>query len=209
MKLYLTRHGKTEWNVERRMQGWQDSPLTQAGINNARALKERLSKIDFAEVYSSSVGRAYNTAHIVTGLNIENIVLSDNFREINLGSWEGRNIEDIKLTDEEMLNNFWNAPHLYKRETTESFYDVQKRAMKIVNDIIKKYKHTDKNVLIVTHTVTLKSIMAYFEGRSIDKLWDLPYIYDTSLSLIEINEEEHNIILHGDTEHIDNAVWEY
>ena len=90
MKLYLIRHGQTVWNLEGRFQGWNDSALSEKGISNAKALRERLKDISFYEVYASPVGRAMTTAHIVSGLEMDKIIPDENLREINLGSWQGR-----------------------------------------------------------------------------------------------------------------------
>lgn len=206
MRLYLTRHGQTEWNLERRMQGWKDSPLTELGINNAKALGKHLQDVNFSEIYSSSVQRALRTAELVRGDKNVPIILDDNLREIGVGDWEGQVVEDIKQDYAEEYNNFWKKPHLYKRDNVETFHDVQERAVKVVKEIIEKHKGTDDNVLIVTHTITLKSIMAYFEGRDIEKLWEPPYIYDTSLSLVEITDEGAKILLHGDVAHLEELV---
>ncbi|GLC30611.1 histidine phosphatase family protein [Clostridium omnivorum] len=206
MRLYLTRHGQTEWNLERRMQGWKDSPLTELGISNAKALGKHLKDVNFSEIYSSSVQRAVRTAELVRGDKDIPIILDDNLREIGVGDWEGQVVEDIKQNYAEEYGNFWKKPHLYKRDNVETFHDVQERAVKVVKEIVEKHKGTDDNVLIVTHTITLKSIMAYFEGRDIEKLWEPPYIYDTSLSLVEITEEGAKILLHGDVAHLEELV---
>lgn len=55
--------------------------------------------------------------------------------------------------------------------------------------------------LLVTHTITLKLIMAYFESRSLSKLWDSPYIYSASISMVEIKDRGWEIRLHGDISH--------
>ena len=58
MKIYITRHSKTIWNQEKRLQGRNDSPLTQEGIENAYALKDYISDISFDKVYTSPILRA-------------------------------------------------------------------------------------------------------------------------------------------------------
>ncbi|MEA4961399.1 histidine phosphatase family protein [Lutispora sp.] len=201
MRLYLTRHGQTVWNIERRLQGWNDSELSEKGISNARALRERLTDIDFYEVYSSPVGRTMKTAEIVSGLEADKIIQDENLREIHLGSWEGRLTDEIELEYPEEYSAFRCSPHLYKRSDAESYYDVQKRALISVNNVIKKHGNTDRNILFVTHTVTLKTIMAYFEDREFARLWDPPFIYDTSLSMVEIKNGTGTIVMHGDISH--------
>ena len=204
MKLYLTRHGQTLWNLEGRFQGWNDSPLSEKGISNAMALRERLKDVKFYEVYTSPVGRAVETARIISGLNEDMITLDKNLREINLGSWEGKLVKDIEMSYPLEYEMFWNEPHLYKRDGSESYYEVQRRAMQTIDNIIKEYGKTERNILLVTHTITLKTIMAYFENRDFKDFWDPPFIYDTSLSIIEIGGGTKTIVLYGDIAHIAN-----
>ena len=66
MKLYLIRHGQTEWNTQRRVQGAMDSPLTKNGIIQAENAARRLKDIHFAAAFASPQLRAYRTAEIIT-----------------------------------------------------------------------------------------------------------------------------------------------
>ena len=59
MKIYLVRHGETEWNVLRRVQGSMDAPLTENGIQQAKNVAKRLAKVDFAAAFASPQMRAY------------------------------------------------------------------------------------------------------------------------------------------------------
>lgn len=201
LKLYLTRHGQTLWNVESRLQGWGDSPLTEKGISNARALGERLKNIEFYEVYASPLGRAMTTAQIVSGLEKDKIISDNNLMEIKFGSWEGMLKEDIKKEYPKENYEFWNKPHLFKKEDAETFNDVQKRALISINNIIKKHGNTDRNILVVSHAIILRTIMAYFEDRSFENLWEAPVMHDTSLSLIEIIDGKNTIKLYSDISH--------
>lgn len=201
MRLYLTRHGQTVWNLEGRFQGWDDSALSEKGISNAKALRERLKNTNFYEVYASPVGRTMTTAHIVSGLEMDKIIPDENLREINLGSWQGRLVSEVEAEYPNEYSAFRLSPHLYERSGSESYYDVQKRALISVNNVVAKHGNTDRNILFVTHTITLKTIMAYFENREFERLWDLPFIYDTSLSMVEIKDGQSTIVLHGDISH--------
>jgi broad specificity phosphatase PhoE len=58
------------------------------------------------------------------------------------------------------------------------------------------------NVLIVTHGVILKTIHSYFKNLPMERLWDPPFIYDTSLTIVEIENENYNIVVEGDISHI-------
>lgn len=201
-KIYIVRHGQTEWNVQKRLQGHKDSPLTKLGIQQAEWTRDYMKDIPIDIIYSSTTGRAYKTAQIIRGDRDIPIIAEDDLREINMGNWEGRKVSDIEKEEPEMFYCFWNAPHLYKTTTGETYLDVQKRALKVVKNIMNL--HRGKTVLIVTHTTTLKLIMAYFEGRPLSKLWDLPYIHPCSINMVEIKDDEWKIRLHGDISHYKN-----
>ncbi|MEE1541372.1 MAG: histidine phosphatase family protein, partial [Paludibacteraceae bacterium] len=88
-KIYLCRHGETEWNVVKRMQGQNNSNLTELGVSQAKALGKRLEDIDIDIIYSSSCQRALDTAMHARGNRDLQIIAEDDLREINLGNWEG------------------------------------------------------------------------------------------------------------------------
>ncbi len=197
--LYITRHGETEWNTQGRMQGWNDSPLTNLGINQAYWLYERLKDMNFNAIYSSPAGRAYKTAEILKGdRNIE-IIPHDSLKEINLSYWEGLDQERIKLKDEEQFYNFWKAPHLYKPISGEDFLELQHRIISGIRKIVKE--HRDETLLIVTHTMTLKALMASINNKPISTIWDPPNIKQTSLTILEIDDDKINIQMHADASH--------
>jgi broad specificity phosphatase PhoE len=197
--LYVTRHGETEWNTEGRMQGWNDSPLTNLGINQAHWLHERLKDIDFNAIYSSPAGRAYKTAEILKGERNIEIVAHNALKEINLSEWEGLDQKNIKDKDEEQFYNFWNAPHLYKPLSGEDFVELQHRVISGIKEIVKGHK--DETVLIVTHTMTLKALMASLKNKPISTIWDPPFIKQTSLTVIEIDDDKINIEMYADASH--------
>lgn len=200
MRLYLTRHGQTEWNLERRMQGWLDSPLTQYGKENAALLGTRLKDVDLDVIYTSPSGRARETAEIIRDNRALEIVEDGELREMGFGCWEGQKHDDIRLNYLEAHDTCWERPHLYRPVDGEDYPSVQERALRAVKRITSNPAY--KNVLIVTHAITLKTILAYFENRPFERLWEPPYMHDTNLSLIEIEAEKHTILLHGDTSHL-------
>ncbi|MGC4378580.1 histidine phosphatase family protein [Fictibacillus sp. Mic-4] len=197
--LYIVRHGQTEWNVEKRMQGRKDSPLTELGEWQARWLSEALAPIKFDEIYSSSSGRAVKTAEIISGKPKDQIKVTDQLKEMHLGVWEGEIQATIQENDQKRFSSFWNDPEQFEANGGESFIDVQKRVLPELQRIITN--HTGKNILIVTHTVIIKILMAYFEERPLSKLWDPPYIHPACLCKVELEEGKHRICLHGDISH--------
>jgi broad specificity phosphatase PhoE len=198
LKLFLTRHGETLWNVEKRLQGWKDSDLTENGVNNAIALGETLNETVFQAVYVSPSKRTIDTAKLIMGNKEVPVNLDERLREINMGDWEGRTHNEVAETDPHAFHAFWNAPHTYEVLKGENFSAVQRRAIEVIDHI--QTSHLNGNILIVTHTVVIKCLLAYFKNLPLEKLWEPPYIHDTSLTVIEIDDQS-KIILEGDISH--------
>lgn len=77
--------------------------------------------------------------------------------------------------------------------------DVRERALKVLGRI--KSDHLTGNILIVTHSVMIKILFSIFNHSPIEKLWDPPFIHDTSLTIVEMNDDEYKIVLEGDLTH--------
>jgi phosphoserine phosphatase len=198
--IYITRHGETLWNTLKKIQGWSDSPLTDKGIKEAELLSKRLKDINLDIIYSSPSGRAFKTAEILKGSRKIDIIPRDNFREIHLGEWEGKDRDYLSNKYGEAFERFWSRPDLYEPFEGESFKDIQNRAIKEMNRIVKE--NQGKTILIVTHTVTIKVIMAYYQKRSFSKLWDPPFINQTSLSRLDVYDDRTEISMYADDSHL-------
>lgn len=200
LRLYITRHGETEWNTEGRMQGWKNSNLTDRGRMNAIALGIALQNVKFNKVYCSPLERTKVTTELILGLRNVEVIYDDNLKEIHLGELEGLTQNEIKEIYPEFQSHFWKNPHKYVPKSGESFYDVKDRVSRTLEQIIKD--NSDGNVLIVTHGVVLKTIHSYFKNLAMENLWDPPFIYDTSLTIVEINNGVSKILVEGDISHI-------
>lgn len=198
--IYITRHGQTQWNVEKRMQGRQDSPLTKLGIRQATWLRDALKHVDFDAMYASPSPRARRTAEILRHQRERELALHNDLQEIHMGSWEGKTQQELRENHAASYTAFWETPHLYQPENGgESFHDVQSRVIPLMESLL--MEHQGKTILIVTHTVTLKTIMNHFEKRSLAQLWHPPYIHPTALCKVVIEAEQPSIELHADISH--------
>jgi probable phosphoglycerate mutase len=198
--IYIVRHGQTQWNAEKRMQGQCDSPLTEQGIRQATWLRDALHNIDFDAIYSSSSPRARRTAEILRHQRERELTLHNDLQEIYMGSWEGKTQQELRQNHAAAYTAFWETPHLYHPENGgESFHDMQSRVIPLIDSLLTRQQ--GKTILIVTHTVTLKIIMSHFEKRSLAQLWHPPYIHPTALCKVIIENQQPSIELHGDISH--------
>ncbi|MGB6408459.1 MAG: histidine phosphatase family protein, partial [Planococcus donghaensis] len=93
-----------------------------------------------------------------------------------------------------------NTPNLYTSTTGENFNELQERVLESLEEI--KKQHREGNVLIVTHTVVIKALLAHFKKNTLKDLWLPPFIRDTSLTIVEIDDQRFSIALEGDTSHV-------
>ncbi|MDD9267794.1 histidine phosphatase family protein [Paenibacillus sp. GCM10023248] len=205
-KLYLIRHGETEWNIERRLQGHMDSPLTSLGEQQAVWLSYALKDIRFDALHASSSGRALHTAHIIKGGRDLPVQASDDWREMHLGAWEGRISDEFEAEEPDNFHAFWRSPELYMAaQGGETYAGLQARVLPALQRLLAA--HEGQTIALVSHTVTLKVIMAYFEGRALADLWNPPYYHPTCLSLVEMERNEPRIRLHADISHIQDEAF--
>ena len=138
-KIYFVRHGQTELNMDDRMQGWCDSPLTEKGEKQAAFVKGyfKENEITFDHAFCSDSGRAVQTIELITDMDYE---VTSNLREISLGDLEGKSerFSCQDLSDEEF----------YKRHGGESFNDVGTRISEVMEQIALS---AWENTLIVAH----------------------------------------------------------
>lgn len=207
-KLYLTRHGETIWNTKGIFQGWADSNLTELGVKQAQWLEKRIRDFKIDIIISSPTGRAFNTAKILKGNREIEILTDDGLREINVGLWEGRSQEEIKSMCEKNYYNFWNIPSKYEpTKDGETYKDIANRSFETIMKIVRA--NEGKNILVVTHTITIKAFMCILENRELDTLWGEPFVKQTSLTEIDFNGLEYNILLNSDMSHHEYSFKEF
>lgn len=161
IKIYLTRHSKTKWNEEKRLQGRKDSPLTQKGIENALALKKYIQNMQFDFIFSSPIQRAYRTAEIV--FENQNIIQDARLSEMNFGDFEGRKISDILKTDDELYHQLWHEPEKFTCIPHGETYD---QVIERVTSFLKDIEHLpdQSQVMIVTHGMCFIVLLATMLG---------------------------------------------
>lgn len=155
MYLYVVRHGETVWNVEKRVQGITDIPLTDKGRNDANRLQELVESLNIDVVISSPLIRAKETAKILVNSKLP-INTDDRIKERDWGMNEGALIDTVDRWD------CWDVILNTKVQNIECIQDFMYRVSDFIEDIKIKYK--DKNVLIVTHSAVSR-VIHYLLGR--------------------------------------------
>ncbi len=164
MKIYLTRHGRTDYNDLRLVQGRVEMPLNETGIRQATEARAKIALINPDICYCSPLGRALSTAKLMCeGLDIE-IVPDDRLKEISYGDYEGKSIYDEGFVRDrrQFARRYPNGEsHLEAAHRIYSFFDELKAT------------HKDEEViLIVAHGGLVRSITSYFKDMDNDEYFD-------------------------------------
>jgi len=148
-QLIIVRHGQTQWNLKLIRQGHLDSPLTEKGIAQAKALGERLAREAFTALYSSDLGRAVQTAKMVAKTTGHKIVTDARLRERHLGIFQGLNGDQIKGKHPEEYRLHRTMGPSYVIPGGESVEQQVARNVDYLTEIAAK--HLGETIVVVTH----------------------------------------------------------
>ena len=201
-RIILTRHGQTLWNIEGRVQGSLDSPLTEKGILQARSLAVRLRDEGIKHIYASDSLRAIGTAEeIRCELGLEIIHTNPALREFAFGEWEGCIWQDIREANPEVFKIWDTEPHLVSAPGGENMGLVMERAWNGIQEIINS--HSEETVCIVTHGLTLKMLVTKALGFKVHEWAKTPWQHNTALNIFDVVGDQWIPRLVGDCKHLD------
>ena len=163
MKIWVTRHGQTRLNLEKRMQGLSDEPLNETGRRQAREAREKLGEMTFDRVYSSPLNRAVETAEILAGISREQIRMDARLTEVDFGKYEQRKYTALGPA----MSLYWALPELFPcPKTVERIPDMIRRSEAVLADIRKEAAESGaENILIVCHGGIIRVLCGILEGR--------------------------------------------
>jgi alpha-ribazole phosphatase len=211
LKIFFVRHGLTSWNHVHRYQGHTDIFLSEDGIKQAYALKERFSNTPVEAIYSSDLQRARKTAEIINEAHRLPLNTCPELREIHFGNWEGLTFSEITERYPELSQKWLTTPHLIELPAGESLAKVQKRGMEVIHHIIAR--HLKGQVIVVAHGVIIATILGGLLKIPLHKMQG--YKQDnTAVSLVTVAprtgkqfplEYEANLELFNDLSHLESS----
>ena len=155
MELYIVRHGETDGNVNKIMDGIRDIPINKNGEKQALIAREQLKDVKFNLIICSPLTRTKQTMNII---NIHNypVIYEPQIMERDCGEFMGKSFDSL---DRDL---YWNYLDETKYEKAENIKDFFKRIYNFIDYI--KEKYSDKTILLVTHGGVSKVIHCYFNG---------------------------------------------
>lgn len=193
-KVYLIRHGKTQWNLESRYQGANvDSPLLKDSYREIELLASSLQRIPFEHAYTSPLKRARVTAQaLLNHLNPEiPLTIDSRLKEFNLGKMEGMHFEDVAAKWPEVLKNFRHHPDKYDESLVEgeSFLEVIARFRAAIEEYCRQYPNG--NILVISHGAALNAAINALIGTPLAHLKDRGGLSNTSTTILTTNDDRH------------------
>ena len=204
LKLYIVRHGQTEWNVLKKFQGQLNSPLTLEGIEKIKETSIELENIKFEAVYTSELGRTISTAEIILQYNNSERIKDTNkklkpqklseLNEIYFGEWQGMNFKEIFLKYPKEAHNYFYEVKNYnaKNIKAEELKDGLERFLKGINKIVNKHK--SGNILIVTHGTVLELFLNYIQNKEAKNLDERKLIGNGQYKIFTFENEKYKIL---------------
>lgn len=158
-RVVIVRHGETTWNLEGKRQGHSDSALTDKGLAQARALARRLERERFQALYSSDLGRAYQTARIIAQATDHQIIVDARLRERSLGVFQGLNGEEIqsRYPEEHRLHRTMGPDYVIPGG--ESVRQQVERNIACLNELAER--HLGETIVVITHGGVLSGLFRH------------------------------------------------
>ncbi len=201
MKIYFTRHGLTEYNKERRIQGLLDSPLTLEGKEKAKELGARLKDEGIEIIYSSDQKRAMDSAKIINEALKLDIIPDRKLREVSMLSHEGMTWAESVATDPDREDLIMQRPDLFNEGGIYPYRDALEDAIAFIFELIKT---NYEKVLVMTHGSKLRVITTVLEELDLKDTNKVELIKGLSLKIYDYNEGKFKL-LHDDEDY-DNFV---
>jgi alpha-ribazole phosphatase len=165
-RLFLLRHGETEFSRQDRFCGRIDAPLTEIGRQMAACFADTYGRLSWRAIYTSTKGRAIGTAVPLATRATLPVQREPGLDEMDFGTWQGRSKREIAATDADRYRRWRDNPTLGAPEG-ESVTDVQARAERALEAI--RARHAAGNVLIVSHKTTLRVLLCGLLGIDISR----------------------------------------
>ena len=201
--IYLIRHGETEANHCRRIQGWLDTNVSEHGLRQIEALSQRFSSIEVHAVYSSDLSRAVTTAKAISGPHGLALHTDTRLREIHMGSWAGCSWDELVQNDRERAERFLALSPTWQAPGGEGFEEVRRRVGKALKEIA--VHHDGQSVAVISHGAAIRQILAMFHGLSVSESGQIPLGANTSFSILEIDGETVRIVSENDASHLEQS----
>ena len=198
-RVYLVRHGTTDWNKEEIFRGRLDCKLNETGQAEARALAEYFTDIPLQAIYSSPLSRAMETAQAVAEAKALQVVPHPEFIDIDFGEWQGLPLKEVREKYAELYRLWRERPEVVHFPGGETLAQVRARAWEGLQKVVRE--NPEKTALILAHRVVAKVLICAVLGLDDSRFWHIQQD-TTAVNCIEHNRGFFVTSLINDTCHL-------
>lgn len=169
-KIFLFRHGQTTDNLDHDFSGVRDVDLTQAGVEEAKGIGEKLKTEKVTKAYQSDQIRSKHTLQLVLNGFHEGvqIITDPRIKERDYGNLTGKNKDELAKLDPKNYA-LWHRSYETAPPGGESIKDVEKRVLEFLSEAIPTWQKDDV-IFISAHGNSLRPMRRYFENLSVDEM---------------------------------------
>lgn len=189
LRVFLIRHGETDWNVERRIMGAQAIGLNAIGKAQAHETAGHLAEFSVDALYSSPLLRATETAEILLKDREVSLIHDARLCEVDYGAWVGKTFQEVR--DMPGYIPYYQRLHEPVAPEGETLFQVRDRAVEFVNFL--KNKHQVGNIFVVSHADWIKCLLMELLEIPLENLWKIR-IDNLSVSLVEWEDRGPRVI---------------
>ena len=198
-KVYLVRHGQTEWNKKLTFRGRIDIPLNERGRQEAKAIAEVLKYKRIDAIYTSPLRRSIETAEPTARFFHLEIVPVEGLIDISYGDWEGLTFNEVKKRYKDQYKKWEKRPEKVRFPNGETLDEVRERSFCAFKDILNA--NPGKSILIIPHRVINKVLICAFLGLSNSHFWEIKQD-PGCINLIEYSDDRFILSIMNDTCHL-------
>ena len=198
-RVYLVRHGTTEWNKEEIFRGRLDCKLNETGQTEARALAEYFTDIPLQAIYSSPLSRAMGTAQPVAEAKGLRVIPEPAFIDLDFGEWQGLPLKEVREKYSDLYRLWQEHPEAIHFPGGEDLAQVRTRAWDGLQKILRD--NPEGNALIFSHRVVTKIMLCAVLGLENSHFWKIRQD-TTAVNCFEYNRGSFVASLINDTCHL-------
>ncbi len=182
MKIWIARHGQTNLNKQKLMQGRTDEPLNETGIAQAKNRRGQIGDIKFDAVYASPLQRAITTASIIGNVPESEVIIDERVIEVDFGKYELRKYYALGPA----MTFYWLLPEVLPAPKT---VEPVRAMVERTSSFLKELEQKDyENVLVTCHGGIMRALCGYLSDKENGIMWR-PKPENTEIRIFETNED--------------------
>ncbi len=195
MILYFIRHGQTDWNLCRRIQGQVDIPLNDHGKELAVLTAKGLSDVPFDRCFSSPLSRALSTAQLILAGRAVPILTDDRLLEMSFGELEGGCCSETGWNVPDDFHLFFTDPDRFQApKGGEDFRMLCARLTDFLNGITTNQAYENEQILISTHGAALAGLIHIIKGGPLSDFWGVGVHRNCAVTKVTVTDGQPQIV---------------